>query len=143
MERKEFIKSCGFACLSSTLLFSVLEGCAGSKMIAGTINNSNLEVPLSAFQDNKNSFLKYIIVSSPELKYPVCVYRFAEADYTALLMRCTHQGAELQVFGDRLECPAHGSQFSNTGQVKNGPADTNLRTFPVTVQNNQLLISLK
>jgi nitrite reductase/ring-hydroxylating ferredoxin subunit len=142
MERKDFLKTCGFACLSGSLVASVLEGCAGSNIIAGTLSNSNLVVPTSAFAD-KNSFRSYIVTSHPDLKYPICVYRFTATEYTALYMRCTHQGAGLQVFGDRLECPAHGSQFSNTGQVKNGPADTNLRTFPVTVQNDQLLISLK
>ena len=142
MERKDFLKTCGFACLSGSLLFSALEGCSSSKMIAGTIDNDNLKVPGAAFTD-KDSFKKYIVVNHPDLKYPVCVYRFSNTEYTAMLMRCTHQGAELQVYGDRLECPAHGSQFSDTGKVINGPADTNLRTFPVTVQNDQLLISLK
>jgi nitrite reductase/ring-hydroxylating ferredoxin subunit len=143
MERKNFLKTCGFACLSGSVLISALEGCGSSKMIAGTIDNSNLKVPLSSFRQDKSSFRKYILVNNPDLKYPVCVYRFSDTEYTALLMRCTHQGAELQVFGDRLECPAHGSQFSDTGKVQNGPADTNLRTFPVTVNNDQLFISLK
>ena len=142
MERWDFIKTCGFACLGGLFAASIFEGCGSSKIIAGTMDNSNLKVPLSSFQQDKSSFRKYIVVSHPDLKYPVCVYRFSETEYTALLMRCTHQGAELQVFGDRLECPAHGSQFSDTGKVENGPADTNLRSFPVTVQNDQLLISL-
>jgi Rieske Fe-S protein len=143
MERSTFLKTCGFACLSGGFLISALEGCAGSKMIAGTIDNSNLVVPASVFKKENGSYFTYVVVSHPQLKYPVCVYRFTDTEYSALLMRCTHQGTELQVFGDRLECPAHGSQFSDTGQVKNGPADINLRSFPVTNQNNQLLISLK
>jgi Rieske Fe-S protein len=143
MERKDFIKTCGFACLGGVFLSSVLEGCAGSKIIAGTIDRSDLVFPESAFKQNNGSYKTYVVVQHEQLKYPVCVYRFNETMYSALLMRCTHQGAELQVFGDRLECPAHGSQFSNKGQVKNGPADTNLRTFPVSVLNNQIHISLK
>jgi Rieske Fe-S protein len=143
MERKAFLKTCGFACLSGSVLISALEGCGSSKMVAGTIDSSNLVVPESVFLEKNGSFLKYVVVSHPQLKYPVCLYRFTATQYTALLMRCTHQGAELQVFGDRLECPAHGSQFSDTGQVKNGPADTNLRSFPVITQNSQILISLK
>jgi Rieske Fe-S protein len=58
-------------------------------------------------------------------------------------MRCTHQGTELQVFGDRLQCPAHGSEFTNTGMVQNGPADDPLRTFPVRIEANTLKIDLK
>jgi len=98
---------------------------------------------MTSFQLHKDSFRKYVVVQHEKLKYPVCVYRFSETAYTALLMRCTHQGAELQVFGARLQCPAHGSEFNNKGVVQTGPADTNLRTFPVTLFNNQLLISLK
>jgi Rieske Fe-S protein len=143
MERKEFIKTCGFACLGGLLLSSVFEGCASGKVITGTIENSDLVVPEVSFIQTNSSFKKYVVVQHDSLKYPVCVYRFSATEYTALLMRCTHQGAELQVFGDRLECPAHGSQFDDKGQVKNGPADTNLRTFPVTIQNNQIHISLK
>ncbi len=58
-------------------------------------------------------------------------------------MKCTHQGTELQVFGDKLQCPAHGSAFNYRGKVENGPANTSLRTFPVTIHNNELKISLK
>lgn len=143
MERKAFLKTCGFACMGGFLVSSLLEGCSGNRIIAGTIDHSDLVVPESVFQQGKDSFRTYVVIQHEQLKYPVCVYRFRAAEYTAMLMRCTHQGAELQVFGDRLECPAHGSQFSNKGQVENGPADTNLRTFPVTVQNNQIHISLK
>jgi nitrite reductase/ring-hydroxylating ferredoxin subunit len=120
MERKEFIKTCGFACLGGFMLSSVLEGCGSSKIIAGTIVNSDLVVPEMDFQQGNSSFKKYIVVQHDQLKYPVCVFRFSDTDYSAVLMRCTHQGAELQVFGDRLECPAHGSQFDDKGQVKNG-----------------------
>jgi len=58
-------------------------------------------------------------------------------------MRCTHQGAELQVFGDKFQCPAHGSEFNSNGGIQNGPADMKLRTFAITIENNQLKISLK
>lgn len=120
-----------------------LEGCvSGGKSVEGTIEQSDLVVAVAAFQ-HKGGFRKYVVVQHEKLKYPVCVYRFSESEYTALLMRCPHQGAELQVFGSRLQCPAHGSEFDDKGVVKNGPADTNLRTFPVTEHNHQLYISLK
>ncbi len=142
MKREEFLKNCGFACLGGSIVGAVLEGCGSSKSIEGAMDQSDLVIPVNAFQ-RKDSFRKYVVVQHEKLKYPVCVYRFSETDYSALLMRCTHQGAELQVFGARLQCPAHGSEFNNKGVVQNGPADTNLRTFPVTIQKNQLYISLK
>lgn len=76
------------------------------------------------------------------LQYPIVLYRFSETNYQALLMKCTHQGTELQVFGDRLQCPAHGSEFTNTGAVQNGPADEQLRTFPIQIEENSLKVNL-
>jgi nitrite reductase/ring-hydroxylating ferredoxin subunit len=143
MKREEFLKTCGFACLGGSLLAVLLEGCSTSgKTVSGTIEQADLVVPVAAFQ-HKDGWRKYVVVQHEKLQYPVCVYRFSETEYTALLMRCPHQGAELQVFGSRLQCPAHGSEFDDKGVVKNGPADTNLRTFPVIEHNQQLYISLK
>jgi Rieske Fe-S protein len=143
MQRKEFIKSCGMACLGGALFASMLEGCGSTKMITGTIADSDLVLPVSAFLTKDNKYRKYVVVQHEQLKYPICLYRFGPDQYSALLMRCTHQGTELQVFGERLQCPAHGSEFTNKGVAKNGPADTNLRNFPVTIKNNQINISLK
>jgi nitrite reductase/ring-hydroxylating ferredoxin subunit len=143
MKRQEFLKTCGFACLSGSLLGIMLDGCSSSaKSVSGTIEQSDLVIPVADFQ-TKNAYRKYVVVQHEKLKYPVCVYRFSETEYTALLMRCPHQGAELQVFGSRLQCPAHGSEFDSKGIVHNGPADSNLRTFLVTEKNHQLYISLK
>lgn len=125
---------------------SILQGCGASRVLNGAIENDDLVVPLSDFETakkNQPNFKKYIIVGNEILQYPICIYRFNETEFTALWMRCTHQGTELQVFGDKLQCPAHGSEFNNHGGVQNGPADVKLRTFPVRIENNQLRISLK
>ncbi|GAW87970.1 hypothetical protein FPS14_contig00001-0044 [Flavobacterium psychrophilum] len=58
-------------------------------------------------------------------------------------MKCTHQGAELQAFGDKLQCAAHGSEFNNKGIVESGPASSDLKKFPIIIENNTLKISLK
>lgn len=143
MNRKTFIKNCGFACIGGAAGI-LLPGCGtASKIVSGKIVEDNLVVDISDFETQKGKFKKYLIVENDILRYPVCVYRFNENDYSALFMRCTHQGAELQVFGDTLQCPAHGSEFNNRGLTKTGPAIAGLRTFPVQIENNQLKISLK
>ena len=88
-------------------------------------------------------YSSFIIVRNDALKFPICVYRFNDKEYSALWMKCTHQGAELQASGDVLQCPAHGSEFTNKGLVRNGPANESLRSFPVTVTNNELFIDLR
>lgn len=93
--------------------------------------------------ENKSSLKDYIVVQNEILQFPICVFRFNENEYSALWMKCTHQGNEVQVYGDRLECPAHGSVFDNRGTVQQGPADKALRTFPITIEKDRLRISLK
>ncbi len=146
MERKDFLRNCGMACLSGIGMATLFQGCIGTKTLTGKIVADDLVVPLKDFETRNGTevyYKKYLVVYNDILQYPICVYRLSANEYTALWMRCTHQGTELQVFGDKLQCPAHGSEFNNRGGVQNGPADNMLRTFPVTIHNNQLNISLK
>jgi Rieske Fe-S protein len=146
MNRKEFLKTCGFGCLAGLVGVSMLESCSSSQTLTKEIKGSDILVPITDFEiksETKTEFRKYIIVQNEILQYPICVYRFDAKNYSALLMKCTHQGAELQVFGDKLQCAAHGSEFSSNGVVESGPAQGDLRKFPITRDNNTLKISLK
>ncbi len=137
MDRKEFIKKCGFACLGGSLAMLSLESCVTAN-VSGKIVNSDVVVPLDNFKDKS-----HFIVENERLKFPIYVFKISETNYSAVLMQCTHQGYELQAFGDVLECTAHGSQFDQKGILKEGPANKNLHKFPVKIENNQLKISLK
>lgn len=140
------MKNCGMACIGGTAMVALLQSCGISKTLSGSISNSDLLVPLADFETkagNETHYKKYLVVNNDQLKFPICIYRLDAQNYSALWLQCSHQGAELQVFGDKLQCPAHGSEFNNKGNVTSGPANTNLRSFPVTVENNQLKISLK
>ena len=146
MDRKDFLKNCGMACMSGIVMAALSQGCTQSKLLSGKIVGDDLVVPLTDFEiknGKETYYKKYLVVHNDLLQFPLCIYRLSENEYTALWMRCTHQGTELQVFGDKLQCPAHGSEFSNKGNVQNGPAGDKLRTFPVSLVNNQLNISLK
>jgi len=146
MDRREFIKSSCTACLSATVIAAMLPSCTSTRYISGTLGKDGLFVDPNEFvtkQNGKIAYRSFIIVRNDGLQYPVCVYRFNDNEYSALWMSCTHQGTELQASGDRLQCTAHGSEFDNKGAVKTGPADRSLRSFPVTVSNNQLFIDLR
>jgi Rieske Fe-S protein len=146
MDRKQFLKTCGFGCLAGITGVTLLQGCNTSQSISAVIKDSDILVPISSFEiknKKETEFKKYVIIQNEILKSPICVYRFDATDYAAMLMTCTHQGAQLQVFGDKLQCPAHGSEFSNRGVLENGPANTDLRKFPIVIENNTLKISLK
>lgn len=144
MQRKDFIRQCAGGCLGLMIGPAALQGCAGTRYLSAMIEDSDMIVPLSAFANkDKGTFLSYVIVENEILQFPICVYRTSTTEYNALWMQCTHQGNELQVFGDMLQCPAHGSEFTRRGEVQNGPANMSLRTFPVTVLDDKLKISLK
>ena len=146
MQRREFISNTCTVCLGAVGLTTLIPGCASTKFIPGKLNEDGLIIDTRDFaisQKGKTSFRQYLIVRNEELKFPICVYRFSDNDYSALWMQCAHQGAEVQVAGTHLQCPAHGSEYDNRGRVTNGPAETGLRTFPVSVTNNQLFIDLR
>lgn len=146
MKRKEFLKTCGWGCAGLMAGVSGLSSCAGTRYLQAALEEDFMLVPLDAFLVNKegqSTYRPYVVAHNELLEYPIGVFRFSDTDFKALWMRCTHQGTELQVFGDRLQCPAHGSEFTNTGSVQNGPADSPLRTFPVQIEATILKINLK
>jgi Rieske Fe-S protein len=146
MTRKDFIANACTACLSATAVTALLSSCTSTRYISGNMGKDGLTVSKEEFmikQKGSTAYRSFIIIRNDALQYPICVYRFSDEEYSALWMRCTHQGSELQASGDMLQCPAHGSEFNNKGQVKNGPADIGLRTFPVTATNNELFIDLR
>lgn len=143
MNRRSFLKQGCAVCLGAVAFSTIIESCKSIRYASGTLQKDGVDLSLDEFRLKDGSFRSYVIVRHAELQYPICVYRFSDREYTALWMQCTHQGAELQASGDRLTCPAHGSEFDNRGLVRQGPAANGLRTFPVTIQGDQLFIDLR
>lgn len=143
MDRKQFLKTCGLGCLGGLATISLLEGCVPSRSVGNSIDGDNLLISVDDFGDDAKGFRKFVIVHNDLLKFPICIFRLTATAYSALWMECSHMGAELQVFGDTIQCPAHGSEFTDRGAVRTGPADRPLRTFPVVIENNYLKVSLK
>lgn len=146
MNRRAFIVNSCAACLGATAISGLLSSCASTRYTNGSLGNDGLTVSTDEFKIQKKGktvYRPFIIVRNDSLQYPIYVYRFGETEYSALWMKCSHQGAELQASGDHVQCSAHGSEFSNKGKVTNGPADKDLRSFPVTINNNELFIDLR
>lgn len=134
------------ACMTGSAIAGLLPSCEATRYISGLLEENGVSINVSEFLSNKNNkdeYRSFLIVRNDALQYPICIYRFNESEYSALWMSCTHQGTELQVSGDKLQCTAHGSEFTNRGKVSNGPADKDLRIFPVTINNDKLFIDLR
>ena len=62
--------------------------------------------------------------------------------FIALTKICTHEGCTVafQASSENLVCPCHGSVFSKSGAVLQGPASSSLRLYTVTQSGNILTI---
>jgi Rieske Fe-S protein len=146
MTRRDFITKGCTACVSALVVSAAFSSCNTTQFVTGKLNRNGILVNTTDFiiiKNGQQAFRPFIVVRNEELQYPVCLYRFNETTYSALWMQCTHQGTELQVSGDYLQCPAHGSEFNNKGWLINGPAYTDLRTFPVTISGKEIFIDLR
>lgn len=145
MNRRSFTKSC-ITCAAASLLIPINNACQPTRNITGKLEANGISVNESEFiyeMNGKKQFRNYIIVRHDDLQFPIYVYRFNESDYSALWMKCSHQGNELSASGDHLSCSAHGSEFNNRGIVAQGPAENNLRSFPVQAANKKIFIDLR
>ncbi|PZU80276.1 MAG: Rieske (2Fe-2S) iron-sulfur domain-containing protein [Shinella sp.] len=146
MKRRAFIRQTCITCVSGGLVPFLISGCQATHYASGVLDATGISVSKSEFKYHKKEQIltrQYIIVQNDKLEFPIYVYRFSDTEYSALWMKCTHQGAELQASGDALQCPSHGSEFTNKGAVSNGPAEKNLRSFPVIVQTDTITIDLR
>jgi Rieske Fe-S protein len=145
MDRRTFTKSC-IACIAGASFVPMFSSCQSTHYASGIIEPNGLSVSKSEFTYSKKDqpmMREYIIVRNDKLEFHIYLYRFSDNEYSALLMKCSHQGNELQASGDHLHCSAHGSEFNNMGVVAQGPAENNLRSFKVTENNERIFIDLR
>lgn len=71
------------------------------------------------------------------------VTRTSAETFIALTAQCTHEACEvIGLSGQTFVCPCHGSRFTSSGAVLNGPATRPLRQFGTQFSDNVLTISL-
>jgi Rieske Fe-S protein len=146
MDRRQFVSQACITCLGSAFLATGFTGCAATHYVGGEIESQGLSVLQSEFtyyRKDKAYDRQFIIVHHVNLEFPIYLYRHSANEYSALWMKCTHQGSELRASGDHLYCSSHGSEYDKLGIVIQGPAEENLRSFPVSVSGNRIHIKLR
>lgn len=73
---------------------------------------------------------------------PVYLRRTPSGDLVALLASCTHNGCQPAPIDARLVCPCHGSEFSLTGEVLQGPAERPLTRYRVIEDEGEIVVWL-
>ncbi len=74
--------------------------------------------------------------------HPAVVLQRKAGEFIALSAVCTHLGCIVKWMPDKGEflCPCHGGLYSPTGEVLGGPPPKPLESYPVSVQDNLIVI---
>jgi Rieske Fe-S protein len=150
MERAEFLSKFGLG------LAAVCAGCSlascGSKGNDPTPGVTVGGAPPPPSSGSGNLFTidlssKLTNIGDSAVSNGVIVVRLADgntaASFTAVQVACTHQGTAIAYNESqhRFICPAHGSEFSNSGAVLVGPAALSLHQYTVSIDGTQLTVS--
>lgn len=138
--RREFMKSAcgaGAAALCTGLTFTTT-ACSTVPTITPAHEENALRFSGAVFTGQRS-----VVVDTGFLRPPIAVQRKDDGTFSAVLLRCTHKGCRPQVFEYSLDCPCHGSQFDYDGTVLMGPAEVNLKSFPISEDGTgNIVISL-
>lgn len=129
-------------CAGGTIMAALLSNCTPVYYAASQTNGKKLTVKKTEFTDEKGKPRAFVVIRNEKLAFPVCVYRFEGEIYIALSTECTHSSCEVQPNKTSLVCPCHGSEFSNHGKVLNPPAETDLKKYKVSADNENIYIEL-
>ena len=143
--RQAVLKTCGMACLSTSVLTTALTGCASvyyaqaPRLKGWAIQISKKEFDLDGNAKRQRPFM---VVEMRNQTHPIYLRRVDENRYTAVLMQCTHQGNDLNAHDGYLSCPAHGSEYDTDGRVTEGPAEESLKRYNVTTDEQYIYINI-
>ena len=148
MERKEFLgKICGG--LTFTCVATMMAACSKDETTSGGTTGNTTPTP----GGNTNNVLLTINLSSQILgvnefvaEKGVIVVRTATGNgvtsFSAFSSSCPHAGATVTYNGNTkiFSCPLHGSTFSSSGSVTQGPASSGLAKLSVEVTGSTLTV---
>jgi cytochrome b6-f complex iron-sulfur subunit len=142
MNRREVVQKFLLGSTVLVLVPSVLESCSKSstdpdtKPGGGTGSTIDLDLSLP-----ENSALK--TSGSSKIVQNILVFNTG-TKIVALSAICTHEGCTVAYNNGagNIQCPCHGSVYSTTGSVINGPAPSALKSYQVTLTGDALSITL-
>ena len=140
MNRRELIKNVAAGTITLFVVPAAFTSCEKDPIDPDDNNpdNTNLTIDLTASKysnlGSEGGFVKeegVIIINTGE-------------GFIALSSICTHQGCMVSYDpgNDNLPCPCHGSVYSTSGSVLQGPAENPLKKYELTQEGDILTIVL-
>ena len=135
-DRREFVRS-GTAALAIVLL----PACAS--LVTRRVPLENGRIRLSLRQHPELAEPRGSLRLIPEgWEDPVYLLALDGGGFAALSSICTHRGCTVDIAGQGLACPCHGSQYDREGRVTRGPANRALTRYPVRTTGDELVIEV-
>ncbi len=81
---------------------------------------------------------------TPIAKGHLYLSRLDDGGFLAISRKCTHLGCAVPWIAERkqFECPCHASRFDMTGNVLKSPAPRALDLYPITIEDDQIMIDI-
>jgi Rieske Fe-S protein len=134
LDRRSFVSACATLCGGAML------GCVSMVTHPVPVSGGRVRIPLARHPElaRPDGAIRVLPDGHTEP-----VYVLATADgFVALSPICTHRGCTVDVNGQRLVCPCHGSTYDREGRVLKGPAQRPLARYPVTRSGDELVVDL-
>jgi cytochrome b6-f complex iron-sulfur subunit len=112
---------------------------------ATTDSNNLLTLPFSSFSglQTAGGSARLSVTTASKGTQVVSVTRVSATSAVTVSAVCTHQGCEIGDYASSSQeytCPCHGSVFSASGAVVNGPASEPLPTFTTAITSTGLTV---
>ena len=135
LDRRAFVSACAACCAAFTV-----SGCASLVTHPVPVTDGRVRLRLADYPD-LTAQDGVIRIQPTGLEHPIYVLT-AGSSFQAVSPICTHRGCTVDVQGDRLVCPCHGSTYDRAGAVLKGPAQRALTRFPVERAGDALVIQV-
>jgi cytochrome b6-f complex iron-sulfur subunit len=147
MERKDFIEKVGFG-TASLIIFGCMQACSkADTAVAAASNNNGSITPKTVDFTINISIAPYNVLNTLGGYYVdtvnnIIIARTLNKEFIAVSSVCTHASVtiEYQSSTNLFFCDGHGSTFTNSGAVSNGPATQPLKQYKTALAGNNLRI---
>ena len=145
IDRRRFIGRCfelgaGAAAVPAAAVAAGLSlgGCASLAAVRVTPDGETLRLAVRNYPrlDRPGGQLEVVADGVPR---PILVVAQGDGSYLALSSECTHLRCTVELEGNRIRCPCHGSTFDRAGQVVAGPAERPLNRYPTRLREDGVL----
>lgn len=141
MKRRELLRSIAAGTTAVFVVPSLLTSCEEESIDPDDNNGSNTDELTIDLTEGKYSDL--VNTGGFVIEGSIIIFNTGDG-FLALSSKCTHSGCTVNYnhSSGNLPCPCHGSVFSTSGSVLNGPADSPLKKYDITQEGDILTITL-